>query len=58
MIETKIEFLPRSKDDKKPFVASIKGDGFEYHAQAPTQSEALLLLAAHWHARAHFNSLS
>jgi hypothetical protein len=50
-----IEFQPRGSDDKKPYVASVRGEGFTYHAQAGTPSEALLLVAAHWHSRAHMS---
>lgn len=52
--EVTIEHKPRGKDDQKPYVATVRGEGFTYHAEAPTPNEALLLVAAHWHARAHF----
>lgn len=47
-----IQFKPRHREDKKPYVASVWGSGFQYHAEASTPSEALLLVAAHWHSRA------
>lgn len=48
-----IIYNPRDKDDKKPYLASVYGGGFHYHAEAASPSEALLLVAAHWHSRAH-----
>jgi hypothetical protein len=50
--KVKIEHLPRHKEDPRPFVATVSGDDFTYHAEAATPSEALLLVAAHWHSRA------
>lgn len=47
-----IQFKPRHREDKMPYVASVWGSGFQYHAEAGTPSEALLLVAAHWHSRA------
>lgn len=52
MPTVKIDYLPRHVKDKEPYVATVVGDGFEYHAQAPSPNEALLLVAAHWHSRA------
>lgn len=47
---------PAGEEDRKPYVAIVVGDAFRYAAEGDTPSEALLLVAAHWHSRAHIQS--
>jgi hypothetical protein len=42
---------PRGPEDDKPYLAVVKGGRWYYAANAATPSEALLLVAAHWHSR-------
>lgn len=54
-----VRYSPQSKDDQKPYVASIEGEhpeDCEHYAIGATPSEALLLAAAHWHARSSWKS--
>jgi hypothetical protein len=46
-----IECRQRGEDDPTPYQASIVGDGFRHGGVGASPSEALLLAAAHWHAR-------